>query len=636
MIRIERHALGPRCFVLGRRLHEWHVGAVLLAFALLATAADAFLRAGTLTVLGTWLVVKDYNDLLPSRRNTTAWSFGLHRRSLALRARHRAAGLPRLFAALTVTVGAINIGSALTPELPGRASLLARLAPGELVLAAHAFVLPAGVALLVLSLYLARRRRRALWCAVGLLGAIGGLELLKGLDIEEALISWGLAGVLVRERDAFTVRHVAGTLGMSVRRALTALMLATLACSVAVAAGAFWISPTPPLAAIADEIGALLTLSAGPLHFSDAFAWLPLGVAVTMGAALVVTACEVFRPLRARHAPPSDVARQLVHEHGHDTLSAFKLRGDLSTLFGSDRRAFLSYRVRSGVLMLSGDPVGPADALPALVRELCAFASEQGLRVGAVGASAGFAALAAEAGLRAMYLGDEAIVHTSSFTLEGKPIKKVRQAVNRLVREGYTSELRTLGDLEAGELAELEAVSDRWRDGAPERGFSMAMQGLRGTHIADSIVVIARDREQAARGFLHFVPAYGRRAMSLSAMRRDRDTPNGLTDFLVVRAIQDLGATGIEELSLNFAAFARWLHSPQGRVERVLARVVRWGNPYFQIESLFSFNAKFFPRWEPRYLLHDGVLALPRTALAALSVEGQLPRPQVPRRRVRS
>jgi lysyl-tRNA synthetase class 2 len=121
--------------------------------------------------------------------------------------------------------------------------------------------------------------------------------------------------------------------------------------------------------------------------------------------------------------------------------------------------------------------------------------------------------------------------------------------------------------------------------------------------------------------------------MSLSAMRRDRDTPNGLTDFLVVRAIQQLGETGIEELSLNFAAFARWLHSPQGRVERVLARVVRWGNPYFQIESLFNFNAKFFPRWEPRYLLHDGVAALPRTALAALWIEGQLPRPQLPRRR---
>ena len=61
---------------------------------------------------------------------------------------------------------------------------------------------------------------------------------------------------------------------------------------------------------------------------------------------------------------------------------------------------------------------------------------------------------------------------------------------------------------------------------------------------------------------LQFSDAYGRPALSLSAMRRDRNTPNGLTDFLVVQAIQALGRTGIEEVSLNLAAFARWLHSP--------------------------------------------------------------------------
>ena len=97
-----------------------------------------------------------------------------------------------------------------------------------------------------------------------------------------------------------------------------------------------------------------------------------------------------------------------------------------------DARAFLSYRVESGVLLVSGDPVGPADALPALVRELCAFAAARGLRVGVVGASESFSALARAAGLRPLYLGDEAIVATAGFSLEGKRIKKIRQAVNRL------------------------------------------------------------------------------------------------------------------------------------------------------------------------------------------------------------
>ena len=120
--------------------------------------------------------------------------------------------------------------------------------------------------------------------------------------------------------------------------------------------------------------------------------------------------------------------------------------------------------------------------------------------------------------------------------------------------------------------------------------------------------------------------------MSLSAMRRDRNTPNGLSQFLIVCAIELLGKQGIEELSLNFAAFARWLHSPSGRIERLLARLVRRANPYFQIESLYRFNAKFDPRWLPRYLLHEGVTAVPRTAMAVMRVEALLPRLALPRR----
>jgi len=39
-------------------------------------------------------------------------------------------------------------------------------------------------------------------------------------------------------------------------------------------------------------------------------------------------------------------------------------------------------------------------------------------------------------------------------------------------------------------------------------------------------------------------------------MRRDPGTPNGLTEFLVVKAIELLRERGLEEMSLNFAAFA--------------------------------------------------------------------------------
>ena len=91
MLRLERHALGPRVFLLGRRLHEWHLGLVAITGSLVAVLAG-WIGPGTAlvaSILGAWLVVKDWPDLTQRGRDTAAWGLGLHRRPLPLRpARH--------------------------------------------------------------------------------------------------------------------------------------------------------------------------------------------------------------------------------------------------------------------------------------------------------------------------------------------------------------------------------------------------------------------------------------------------------------------------------------------------------------------------------------------------------------------
>src|SRR5439155_246275 len=81
-------------------------------------------------------------------------------------------------------------------------------------------------------------------------------------------------------------------------------------------------------------------------------------------------------------------------------------------------------------------------------------------------------------------------------------------------------------------------------------------------------------------------PSYGRPAVSLSLMRRDRQTPNGLTEFLVARGLELLRDRGVEEASLNFAAFARFIHSPRGWAERIAGRALLVAEAFFQIERL--------------------------------------------------
>jgi lysyl-tRNA synthetase, class II len=367
-----------------------------------------------------------------------------------------------------------------------------------------------------------------------------------------------------------------------------------------------------------------------------AWASRPDGVQAMAIATLLAVAYVIFRPLAAPRSLPSPAARaaatELVRAHGSDTLSFFKLRGDKHYFFSADRSAFVGYRIENGVLLLSGDPVGPPQTIPALLDELRAFADVRGLKLGVVGASEQLCELYERHGLRTIYLGDEAIVELEHFSLEGRAIRKVRQSVTRLTKAGFYAELHDLSALGERTLAAVEDVLERGREGAPERGFSMAMDSLQSQHGEETMVVLARDHEGEVRGVLHFVPCYGRPTVSLSFMRRDPATPNGLTEFLVVKSVELLRERGLKELSLNFAAFARWMHSPSTTSERLLGKLVKLGDPFFQIESLYRFNAKFFPRWEPRYLVYEGALGLPRAGIAALWAEGQLPKPALPRR----
>jgi lysyl-tRNA synthetase class 2 len=508
--------------------------------------------------------------------------------------------LPRLAALGAAVVGLVNIASTLTPNIRWRGHLLLAYEPVTAIRLFHALALPAGAALVLVAPYLLKRRRRAWQLAIVLMFALGLFDLLKGLDFEETVITWSVGAAMLAGGEAFTVHHDTITLK-----------------------SALWRAPL---------------LALGGLAVAVLASWASQGDAVQMVAVatLLSVAYVVFRPLAAPNALPGPEARaaaaRLIQSHGTDTLSFFKLRADKHYFFSDDRDAFVGYRVENGVMLLSGDPVGAPDAFEGLLSQLRAFADARGLKLGAVGASEALCPLYERLGLRAIYLGDEAMIELDSFSLEGRAIRKVRQSVTRLTKAGYTAELLDFTTLNADTLAEVERVVELGREGAPERGFSMAMDSLCGEHADETLVVLARDDAGRIRGVLHFVPCYGRATVSLSFMRRDPDTPNGLTEFLVCSAVELLRERELTEMSLNFATFARYMHSPETLLERLLGWVATRFNPYFQIESLYRFNAKFFPRWEPRYLVYEGVLGLPRASIAAMWAEGQVWKPALPRR----
>jgi lysyl-tRNA synthetase class 2 len=554
--------------------------------------------------------------------------------------------LPLAGAALTALAGLVNIASALTPDIRWRGHLLLQVEGVGVLRVFHALALPAGGALLLLAPYLLKRRRRAMELTVGLLVVIGLVNLLKGLDYEECAFGWIVALLLFAGRGQFSVDHEP----LRFRSAIWRVPLIG-ALGLALVSFVDWLTSGRPKAdTILDESSALVRFKPGHLHFEDhtlrafghvvSFQWIPLAIHFVEISTLLGMAYVLFRPLAAPTAWPTAAVRrlanQLVRQHGHDTLSFFQLRPDKHYFFNAGRTAFVGYRVEAGTLLLSGDPVGPPEQFADLLLELRRFARTRGLKLAALGASTRLVEIYEGLGLHSLYLGDEAVVSTSEFSLEGRPIRKVRQSVSRLTKAGYTSQLCTLAEIDAATLEQMQGVLETGRIGNCERGFSMAMDGVECPNQQDTLFVLARDGEGALKGVLHFVPCYGRKAMSLSIMRRDPSTPNGLMEYLVVVAIEHMRERGIEELSLNFAALAKTIREPQNAFEKVLGRTASALDGYLQIESLYRFNVKFKPRWEPRYLVYEGRLGLIRAVTAAMWAEGQMPKPKIPRRNARS
>jgi len=527
----------------------------------------------------------------------------------------------------------ITLLSAAFSSLRGRSEVLSSAIPLAARVGATSVAAIAGFGLLVIAGALARRQRRAWWVAVVLLLVAGVSHLVKDVDVLAAGVNLGMACVLIAARREFDATAGPG----SIRRALVALpLLATVAWAFGfVAIMAHVGGPSFPSlgTAAAGSLRGLVGLPLGVSLSGEANDWIA-GLLPILGVAVLVTAITVvFRPVvEGLRRTPADAmhAHRLVRTFGSDTLSYFTLRSDKSWFFHGD--TVISYRYLWNLALVSGDPIGPVEEIPAAIEAFVRRCRGLGWGVAILAGGPGLAEDYAKLGLRGFYLGDEAILDPRRFSLEGRPIRKVRQSCHRLERDGYRLEFVADPDVDPDLREALASVASAWRGRAPERGFTMALDEPLQVDDPDCLTVVARDRTGRAQGYLHLVPCYGSEpGMSLDQMRRRPDTPNGLTEWMVARTAQELGRRGLARLSLNFAFLGGLFRERSGLtpMQRVEVAAAQRLNPYFQIESLHHFNAKFFPRWHSRYIYYEAPLSFPRVALAYLEAEAFLRLPLI-------
>ncbi len=591
----------------------------------------------------------------------------------------------RLAAALLVAVGFLSLVSAMSDPFRDRLDVLRSLFPLAVPQTAAAVAAFFGVALVMLARGVRRGQRRAWAVCEVLLVVVAVLHILKGVDVEEAVVALAVAAVLWVYRGSFQARTdvvalrrglvtVLGTAVLTVAAGTLAVELST-AINHRRHAGSPGVSWSRALDAVVGRMAGSSAVALPPRINRFLTPTLEAAMAGLVLALLVV----LFRPVVARRrtgagaatgaAGPAaartgsgaaplprggggrpagsrggdgrfDVAtgpdglaraRAVLSRHGSGTLDYFALRPDKDFFFWGD--TVVAHAIYGGVCLVSPDPIGPVAEREEVWRVFRRYVDSHGWALGGLGIGEEWLPIYRSTGMHDLYVGDEAVVRVNRFTLEGGRFKGLRQAVNRIAKYGYRISFHDPASLPADLRHSLKEVMTKSRRGDVERGFSMTLGRV--FDAADTGLLLAVVHGPAPEGapdgqlgppvaFCQYVPAPGIGGYSLDLMRRDNgEHPNGLIDFAVVETIKELQARGQEGLGLNFATMRAVLagEAGQGLTRRVQAWLLRRMGDSMQIESLWKFNAKFDPDWQPRYAVYDAPENMLAVAIAIARAE---------------
>ena len=558
--------------------------------------------------------------------------------------------VPVLASVLTFLLGLRDIAMVVRPHLWERVSVIDRVLPGKINPAVvhgavSATLVVSGALLILLSHALRRRKRRAWRAVVAVLVVTVALHFVHGQQGWRDTGDWlpfdaALLVALLVFRDQFFARGDPRTrwlalwafIGLGASSFILGSLLIEVRPSEVIGSVSF--------GRVANHVIFGLVGVTGPMRFRGDRTGDLIGLTLaTMGAFTALTTVYLlFRPAEPRAvlgAADETQMRELLAKHGEqDSLGYFALRRDKSVIWSATRKSCITYRVLSGVMLATGDPLGDPEAWPGAIKEFM-IEAERHAWVPAVLACSelGGDVWTRETEMSALEFGDEAIVDVADFSLDGRTMRNVRQMVNRVERAGYCVEIHRIGELPVETATMFRNQAESWRGAETERGYSMAL-GRLGDPADANCVAVAAMKDGVLRAFLHFVP-WGTDGLSLDLMRRDRAADPGLNEYLITAALRACPDLGVTRVSLNFAVFRSALERGgrlgAGPVIRAWRGVLVFASRWFQIESLYRFNAKFQPEWQPRYIVFPGAGDLPRIAMAALEAEAFIvwPHPRI-------
>lgn len=533
--------------------------------------------------------------------------------------------VPKTSAFIVTMLGLINILSGIYPALPLRFALLRELLPLHFIQGAQMLAIFFGFMLVILANGLRNRRKRALQLVIILLVCEIGLNIVKGLDFEEAFAGGVMIIWLYIYRSEFSIQSPLP----STKKAFEMIALSIGLYYGYIISGFIvlqhHIVPRISLWNMLIEPFRILFTAPYYTYISRQSHWFSQSE-VLIGIALVFFAIvQLITPLFPNNsASTEDIAkaRSILKKYGTDTLSYFSMQHNRRYFFDSTGQSFVSYRISRGAAVVGADPIGNPHTILSLLTEFSVFMQEEGIKVSFLGVSDSYLSSFKALGYHAIKLGEEAVIDLQSF--DSKTLKKkVRRAVRHIEESGITITIQRRDSIREEDIDVLEQISKQWtaNRGGRQSGYSMTLQRLP-EYTSDNTceLVIAR-KGNTIQGYLCMVPVYATNSWSLDGMKRTDHAPNGITESMIIAAAQEYKRRGCNELSLNFSTFANSNKSASRLFSYINNGLFLSLSQIYQLKSLYTFNSKFNPEWRDRYLVYPDPVSLPHITLAAMKCE---------------
>ncbi|MEG3436861.1 phosphatidylglycerol lysyltransferase domain-containing protein [Pannus brasiliensis CCIBt3594] len=533
----------------------------------------------------------------------------------------------RATALLTAIVGIINVFSAVTPGLADRIARIDGIFSIEVRHYGHLFAALSGFFLLTLALNLSRRKRLA-WLLTVILLIISILShLVKGLDVEEGLISGVLLIQLLLLRKAFTARSDRPSIAQGVRVLIGALFF-----TIAYGTVGFYLLDTHYhinynfFEALQQTLAMFFTEDNAGLSPKTRFGQFFADSIYIIGAVTSLYALfTLFRPVILHDSPATRIQRErakdIAEKYGRSSLARFTLFEDKFYFFSPSGQSFIAYVPKGRGAIALGDPIGPDNERQETITAFVQFCQENDWYPAFYQVLPDDLELYRRTGFQTLKIGEEAIIDLKEFSLQGKSNKNQRNIINRFTKQGNA--VRFYDPPIADEiLSRLKVVSDEWLQTVrgSEKKFSLGW--FNHEYLKDCSIATVETAGGEIIAFANVVPEYQLNEITIDLMRFKKDLESGTMEFLILSMLQNFKEKGYDSFNFGLSALAGVGETPNAnRLEKVLAYLYKHLNQFYNFQGLHTYKAKFHPRWEPRYLIYPSHRVLPEVVVALIRAD---------------